>query len=131
LSVALLLLLCGCLCCHLLSRMTRLTGAAAGLAVSGAAVLMLLLLLPLLLLLLPLQDDEVDRLERSSRPGGWLGLGRQDVMDSMYGRIDPRPAGKAWWHRAHIFCGIIVQLVCVRVCWYCAPCYGWGWAGRM
>jgi hypothetical protein len=130
LSVALLLLLCGCLCCHLLSRMTRLTGAAAGLAVSGAAVLMLLLL-PLLLLLLPLQDDEVDRLERSSRPGGWLGLGRQDVMDSMYGRIDPRPAGKAWWHRAHIFCGIIVQLVCVRVCWYCAPCYGWGWAGRM
>lgn len=41
-----------------------------------------------------LQDDEVDRLERSSRPGGWLGLGRQDVMDSIYGRVDPRPAGE-------------------------------------
>ncbi|KAF6254870.1 hypothetical protein COO60DRAFT_1641961 [Scenedesmus sp. NREL 46B-D3] len=43
-----------------------------------------------------LQDDEVDRLERSSRPGGWLGLGRQDVMDSMYGRVDPRPAAPTY-----------------------------------
>jgi hypothetical protein len=41
------------------------------------------------------QDDEVDRLERSSRPGGWRGLGRQEVMEGMYGKMDPRPAGEA------------------------------------
>lgn len=40
------------------------------------------------------QDDEVDRLERSSKPGGWRGLNRQEVMDSMYGRIDPSPEGE-------------------------------------
>jgi hypothetical protein len=31
----------------------------------------------------------------------WLGLGGQDVMDSMYGRNDPQPTGKAWWQPAH------------------------------
>jgi hypothetical protein len=46
------------------------------------------------LMLNHLQDDEVDRLERSSRPGCWLGLGRQEVMEGMYGRLDPRPAGE-------------------------------------
>ncbi|WIA36527.1 hypothetical protein OEZ86_007821 [Tetradesmus obliquus] len=43
-----------------------------------------------------LQDDEVDRLERSSRPGGWLGLGRQEVMEAMYGRADPRPTAPTY-----------------------------------
>jgi len=41
-----------------------------------------------------LQDDEVDRLERSSQPGGWRGLNRDEVMQSMYGRVDPRPTGR-------------------------------------
>ena len=39
-----------------------------------------------------LKDDEVDRLERAARPGGYWGLGRAEVMDSMYGRADPAPA---------------------------------------
>jgi hypothetical protein len=56
------------------------------------------------------QDDEVDRLERSSKPGGWLGLGRQDVMDSMYGRIDPRPAGALQWD-------VLIKLCQCLFCW--------------
>eukprot|EP00878_Enallax_costatus_P010420 GHUV01010877.1.p1 GENE.GHUV01010877.1~~GHUV01010877.1.p1 ORF type:complete len:291 (+),score=87.41 GHUV01010877.1:788-1660(+) len=38
------------------------------------------------------QDDEVDRIERSSKPGGWRGLHRQEVLESMYGKMDPSPA---------------------------------------
>lgn len=33
-----------------------------------------------------MKDDEVDRLERA-------GASRQDVMESMYGRVDPKPQG--------------------------------------
>jgi hypothetical protein len=40
----------------------------------------------------PEQDEEVERLERSSRPGGWRGLSRGEVMGAMYGRLDPSPA---------------------------------------
>lgn len=36
---------------------------------------------------------QVDRLERASKPGGWGGLTRPEVMDDMYGRIDPKPRG--------------------------------------
>ncbi|KAF8065598.1 hypothetical protein HT031_003199 [Scenedesmus sp. PABB004] len=39
-----------------------------------------------------LQDDEVERLERAGRPGGWLGLSRDEVLAGLYGRADPRPA---------------------------------------
>ncbi|KAI8475993.1 MAG: hypothetical protein J3K34DRAFT_453232 [Monoraphidium minutum] len=38
-----------------------------------------------------LKDDEVDRLERASKPGGCWGLSRAEVLDGMYGRIDPKP----------------------------------------
>ena len=36
-----------------------------------------------------LKDDEVDRLERASKATS--GLSRQEVMDSMYGRLEPKP----------------------------------------
>ncbi|KAL4532079.1 hypothetical protein Ndes2437B_g02505 [Nannochloris sp. 'desiccata'] len=36
-----------------------------------------------------LKDDEVDRLERASSAAS--GPSRQDVMDSMYGRLEPKP----------------------------------------
>lgn len=36
-----------------------------------------------------LKDDEVDRLERASAAAS--GPSRQDVMDSMYGRLEPKP----------------------------------------
>jgi hypothetical protein len=39
-----------------------------------------------------LKDDEVDRLERASAAAS--GPSRQDVMDSMYGRLEPKPKGK-------------------------------------
>jgi hypothetical protein len=38
-----------------------------------------------------LKDDEVDRLERASSAAS--GPSRQDVMDSMYGRLEPKPKG--------------------------------------
>ena len=38
-----------------------------------------------------LKDDEVDRLERASSAAS--GASRQDVMDSMYGRLQPKPQG--------------------------------------
>jgi hypothetical protein len=34
---------------------------------------------------------QVDRLERASKPGGCWGLSRAEVMDSIVGRIDPKP----------------------------------------
>jgi hypothetical protein len=37
---------------------------------------------------------KVDRLERASKPGGYWGLSRFEVMDSMYGRMDPKPKGE-------------------------------------
>ncbi|KAL4427969.1 hypothetical protein ABPG75_002058 [Micractinium tetrahymenae] len=37
-----------------------------------------------------LKDDEVDRLERASQAAS--GPGRQEVMESMYGRAEPKPA---------------------------------------
>lgn len=39
-----------------------------------------------------LMDGEVERLERASR--AVCGPSRQEVMDSMYGRVDPKPAGE-------------------------------------
>lgn len=39
-----------------------------------------------------LKDDEVDRLERANTAVS--GLSRQEVMDSMYGRLKPSPKGK-------------------------------------
>ncbi len=38
-----------------------------------------------------LKDDEVDRLERAS--AAVTGLSRQDVMESMYNRLEPKPKG--------------------------------------
>ncbi|BDA41536.1 hypothetical protein COCOBI_02-3170 [Coccomyxa sp. Obi] len=38
-----------------------------------------------------LKDNEIDRLERASQ--ACTGPSRQDVMDSMYNRLDPRPKG--------------------------------------
>lgn len=38
-----------------------------------------------------LKDDEIDRLERAS--AACTGPSRQEVMDSMYNRLDPRPKG--------------------------------------
>jgi hypothetical protein len=43
--------------------------------------------------LLHMQDEEVDRLERANKPGGYLGFNRLEVMEAMYGRMDPTPAG--------------------------------------
>lgn len=43
-----------------------------------------------------LQDEEVERLERSSKPGGYLGLNRQEVMEGMYGRMDPTPTAPSY-----------------------------------
>ena len=39
-----------------------------------------------------LKDDEVDRLERSA--AATSGTSRQDVMESMYGRLSPKPRGE-------------------------------------
>jgi len=39
-----------------------------------------------------LKDDEVDRLERANNAVS--GTSRQDVMESMYGRIEPKPHGE-------------------------------------
>ena len=39
-----------------------------------------------------LKDDEVDRLERASR-AACASASRQEVMESMYGRINPKPRG--------------------------------------
>ena len=39
-----------------------------------------------------LKDDEVDRLERASKAA--VGDSREDVMESMYGRLNPKPAGR-------------------------------------
>lgn len=36
-----------------------------------------------------LKDDEVDRLERASM--ATTGQSREEVMESMYGRLDPKP----------------------------------------
>lgn len=38
-----------------------------------------------------LKDDEVDRLERAATATS--GTSRSDVMDSMYGRLEPKPKG--------------------------------------
>lgn len=38
-----------------------------------------------------LKDDEVDRLERATQAAS--GPGRHEVMESMYGRLDPKPQG--------------------------------------
>ena len=38
-----------------------------------------------------LKDDEIDRLERAS--AACTGASRQDVMDSMYNRLEPKPKG--------------------------------------
>lgn len=38
-----------------------------------------------------LKDDEVDRLERAAKAAS--GPSRQDVMESMYGRLEPKPQG--------------------------------------
>ena len=38
-----------------------------------------------------LKDDEVDRIERAGAAAS--GPGRQDVMESMYGRLEPKPKG--------------------------------------
>lgn len=61
--------------------------------ISQQSALMMFFAYPWLTPSVWLQDDEVDRIERSSRPGGWRGLNRQEVMDSMYGKMDPSPAG--------------------------------------
>jgi hypothetical protein len=45
------------------------------------------------------KDDEVERLERASKPGGWQGLSRQEVMDSMYGLVEPKPQGQLLYQR--------------------------------
>lgn len=41
-----------------------------------------------------LKDDEVNRLERAKNAVS--GLSKQDVMESMYGRLDPKPEGENW-----------------------------------
>jgi len=40
-----------------------------------------------------LKDDEVDRLERAAAAAS--GPSREEVMDSMYGRLEPKPKGTA------------------------------------
>eukprot|EP00887_Chlorella_sp_A99_P001899 scaffold18.g1899.t1 len=42
-----------------------------------------------------LKDDEVDRLERAG--AATTGPGREEVMESMYGRLEPKPRGAALW----------------------------------
>lgn len=41
-----------------------------------------------------LKDDEVDRLERAA--GAASGTSRQEVMESMYGRLEPKPQGPCY-----------------------------------
>lgn len=43
-----------------------------------------------------LKDDEVDRIERASKAA--CGPSRQEVMDSMYNRLNPKPKGTARSH---------------------------------
>eukprot|EP00951_Prasinocladus_malaysianus_P023140 scaffold195656_cov30-Prasinocladus_malaysianus.AAC.1 len=40
-----------------------------------------------------LKDDEVDRLERASKAA--CGPTREEVMNSMYNRLNPKPIGEA------------------------------------
>ena len=42
-----------------------------------------------------LKDDEVDRLERAS--AACTGASRQEVMESMYNRLEPKPKGACRW----------------------------------
>ena len=44
-----------------------------------------------------LKDDEVDRLERAAVAS--TGYTRDEVMNSMYGRLDPKPARTMRLHR--------------------------------
>lgn len=63
------------------------------------------------------QDPEVERLERASRPGGWQGQGRDEVLQSMYGRAASAPKGTA---PGCMLCGMsevtgaCVQAACMR-----------------
>lgn len=41
-----------------------------------------------------LKDDEVDRLERAAAASS--GISRQEVMESMYGRLEPKPRGPSY-----------------------------------
>lgn len=43
-----------------------------------------------------LKDDEVERLEVAARSTS-VGVGRAEMMDSMYGRLQPKPQGKRTW----------------------------------
>lgn len=43
-----------------------------------------------------LRDDEVERLERADARAASGGYSRQQVMDTMYGRSDPRPEAPTW-----------------------------------
>ena len=49
-----------------------------------------------------LKDDEVDRLERASKATS--GSSRQEVLQSMYGRLDPKPRSKYPHVKQHVCC---------------------------
>ena len=56
-----------------------------------------------------LKDDEVDRLERAS--AAVTGLSRQDVMESMYNRLEPKPKGvPATTHASPVPCRSVFTL---------------------
>lgn len=65
------------------------------------------------------QDEEVDRLERANKPGGYLGLSRPEVMEAMYGRMDPSPAGE-WGVRVCVDPCVCLLNGCVCGCGPCA-----------
>lgn len=48
-----------------------------------------------------LKDDEVDRLEKANHAAS--GLSKQNVMESMYGRLDPKPQGEVGGPSEQIF----------------------------
>ena len=68
-----------------------------------------------------LKDDEVDRLERAS--AACTGPSREEVMDSIYNRLDPKPRGKSLFTQLHISANFILhhenlqdRLFAIRVC---------------
>ena len=48
-----------------------------------------------------LKDDEVDRVERASK--ATTGVSRQDVLESMYGRLEPKPTGVQTFNSFHYY----------------------------
>lgn len=65
-----------------------------------------------------LKDDEVDRLERASTAVS--GPTRQSVMESMYGRLNPKPAGTCEMGAGKVYSGVPADSIETRLVAVCS-----------